>query len=190
MYIKLIIVAIHLLGWFDIDFMHFLKYWNKLEDNFFQEKYSKQLESSHEKALWRFLTHCNIYPDFPALSNLLPAPPSNLSKYSFEARILVLPGVFCGWYLIWVTPGPSLWYRYQILRLARPNVATVDTIPVLSRSPLFWSFWHFLSLYYRVYRHVIMALVGDAFLGQLLHCGWCSSHKALGPGWREHVLDV
>ena len=80
MYIKVIIVAIHLLGRFDIDFMHFLKYWNKLEDNFFQEKYSKQLESSHEKALWQFLTHCNIYPDFPALSNLLPAPPSNLSK--------------------------------------------------------------------------------------------------------------
>ena len=97
---------------FDINYMHFRKYWNWLDDNlfhkFFQEKDPKQLKPSHEKLLCgRLLNHCwNIFPHFPALSNPLPVRPLQICQNVFRgknsgfARCVrwLIP-------LIWVTPS-------------------------------------------------------------------------------------
>ena len=97
---------------------------------------------SHEKLLWRFLNHCNIFPDFPALSNLLPAWLQICQNAGLRQKFWFHQ--VCSSMADMDDMGDSLGYRYQIPKPSPPNVATVDTIPVLS-PPLLGRVWHSLS---------------------------------------------
>ena len=67
---------------------------------------------SHEKLLWRFLNHCNIFPDFPALSNLLPAWLQICQNAGLRQKFWFHQ--VCSSMADMDDMGDSLGYRYQI----------------------------------------------------------------------------
>ena len=139
---------------------------------------------SHEKLLWRFLNHCNIFPDFPALSNLLPAwlqicqNAGPKQKFWFHQ--------VCSSMADMDDMGDSLRYRYQI-PVALATKCSNRRYHPSSQPPSFGSMvWHSLShslwlwLWSVMQAHLRKAsLVCSSIPGEE-HC-WFSVHK--GRRW-------